>query len=217
VPASGLLAVVGAWLGYIGALAGLIAGAAAPWLILFWRAASRQEAFLRQLPNAFELMARVIRAGQSVPQALQAVADAFEDPLAGEFAFCQHQQNFGLRPDVAFREMAQRSGILELRIFVMAMAIQRQCGGNLAEALERLATLLRARFRMRQQIRTLTAEGRLQGLTLVVLPLVVFGVLFFINRRYADLLLARPGLIVATLGCMAVGNLWIRKIVRFEG
>jgi tight adherence protein B len=211
------LTVLGAWFGWIGALAGLIAGAAGPWLVLVWRAASRQQTFLRQLPNAFELMARVIRTGQAVPQAFQAVAEAFEDPLASEFAFCQHQQNFGLRPEVAFREMAQRSGILELRIFVMGMGIQRQTGGNLAEALERLASLVRARLRLRQQIRVLTAEGRLQGLTLVILPFVVFGALFFVNRQYADLLLARPGLLAATLACMGLGVLWIRRIVRFEG
>jgi tight adherence protein B len=211
------LSVFGILLGWIGALTGLVVGAALPWLVLIGRAAARQTKFLRQLPNAFELMARVIRAGNSVPHALQAVAETFEDPLAGEFAFCQHQQNFGLRPEVAFQEMAQRSGILELRIFVMAMAVQRQTGGNLAEVLERLASLLRARLRLRQQIRTLTAEGRLQGLTLVILPLLVFGVLFVINRSYADLLLARPNLVVITLGCMTVGVLWIRRIVRFEG
>jgi tight adherence protein B len=211
------LALLAAWFGYIGALAGLVAGAVAPWGFLVWRAVSRQESFLHQLPNAFELMARVIRAGQAVPQAFQAVAEAFDDPLASEFAFCQHQQNFGLRPEVAFMELAQRSGILELRIFAMTMAIQRQSGGNLAEALERLASLLRARLRMRQQIRTLTAEGRLQGLTLIILPVVVFAVLYFINRRYANALLVHPGLVAATLGAMALGVLWIRKIVRFEG
>jgi tight adherence protein B len=211
------LGLLGAWLGWVGVLAGLAVGGAGPWLFLAWRAAARQQAFLRQLPDAFDLMARVIRAGQSVPQAFQAVAEAFEDPLASEFAFCQHQQNFGLRPEVAFQEMAQRAGILELRIFVMATAVQRQTGGNLAEVLERLASLLRARLRLQQRIRSLTAEGRLQGLTLVVLPLLVFGVLFVVNRRYAELLLARPGLVATTLGCMVVGLLWIRNIVRFEG
>jgi tight adherence protein B len=211
------LGVCGAWLGWVGVLAGLIAGAVGPWFLLAWRAAARQKMYLRQLPDAFDLMARVIRAGQSVPQAFQAVSETFEDPLASEFAFCQHQQNFGLRPEVAFQEMAQRSGILELRIFVMATAVQRQTGGNLAEVLERLASLLRARLRLQQRIRTLTAEGRLQGLTLVVLPVVVFGVLLVVNRRYAEQLLARPGLVATTLACMTVGLLWIRSIVRFEG
>jgi tight adherence protein B len=211
------LGVFGSWLGWPGLLAGLAAGAAGPWLVLVWRAASRLQAFLRQLPDAFDLMARVIRAGQSVPQAFQAVAEAFEDPLASEFAFCQQQQNFGLRPEVAFQEMAQRSGILELRIFVMATAVQRQTGGNLAEVLERLASLLRARLRLQQRIRTLTAEGRLQGWTLAVLPVLVFAVLLVINRRYAELLLARPALVATTIGCMIVGLLWIRSIVRFEG
>src|SRR5262249_11215087 len=111
-------------------------GAALPVLYLQWRRHARREKMLTQLPNAFDLMARVIRTGQSVPQALQAVADSFEDPIAGEFAACQKRQNLGLRPEVTFREMAERTGILEMRIFVMAMLIQRQAGGNLSEVLE---------------------------------------------------------------------------------
>jgi tight adherence protein B len=161
-------------------------------------------------------MARVIRAGQSVPQALQAVADAFEDPLAGEFANCLKQQNLGLRPEVAFQELAQRTGILEMRIFTMAMLIQRQTGGNLSEVLERLGALVRDRLRLKKRVRSLTAEGRLQATTLLVLPGLMFGVMWLINRSYAAILLEHPGLIAATLVSMALGAVWIRKIINFE-
>ena len=203
--------------GWVGALAGGAAGLMGPWQFLQARRRARQDRFMKQLPAAFELMARVIRGGQSVPQALQAVTEAFDDPLAEAFAYCQHQQSFGLRPDLAFQEMARRSGLLELRIFAMAMAIQQKTGGHLSEVLDRLATLIRARLRLRQQIRTLTAEGRLQGVTLVIMPFLIFGMMFFINRSYAEVLLEHVGLIVATLACMAMGMLWIRAIVRFEG
>src|SRR5262249_13834111 len=167
-------------------LLGAAFGAAAPLGYVEAKRRARRERLLNQLPGAFDLMARVIRAGQSVPQALQAVADAFADPLAGEFANCQKQQNLGLRPEVTFKEMAQRTGILEVRIFVMALLIQRQTGGNLAEVLERLAGLVRDRQRLRRRVKTLTAEGRRQGATPLGLPFVGFAAMVGSNRTHAQ-------------------------------
>ena len=212
-----VLGSAGTWFG--GLLIGFAAaglGAAAPVLFVHWRRRSRQDKYLKQLPGAFDLMARVIRAGQSVPQALQAVAETFDDPLAGEFAKCQQQQSLGLRAEVCFRELMQRSGIVEMRIFVMAIVIQRQTGGNLSDVLERLAGLVRARLRLRQQVRTLTAEGRMQGWTLVVLPFLVFGVMLWLNRAYAEVLLEHRPLLIAMGALMGLGILWIRRIVNFE-
>src|SRR5690348_9952831 len=188
--ASLALGLAGAWAFHaVGALAGLVLGAALPAVVAQVRRRRRRDKVVAQLPAAFELMARVIRAGQSVPQAFQAVGEAFEEPLAGEFTRCQQQQNLGLPPEVVLQEMARRCLVLELRLFVVAMLVQRQAGGPLAEVLERLAALLRTRLRLRQQVRTLTAEGRLQGVTLAVLPVVVFAAMFFLNRPYAAVLL----------------------------
>ncbi len=195
---------------------GAAVGAAAPLLWVHWRRKARQEKIRRQLPAAFGLMARVLRAGHSVPQALQAVAESFDGPLADEFGQCQKKQALGLRPEVTFHEMARRTGILEVQLFVSAMLIQRDTGGNLTEILERLASLVRDRLRLRKQVRALTAEGRLQGLTLLLLPVVVFAALMVINRSYAQVLLDRPSLLGTTAGMMAVGVLWIRKIVNFD-
>jgi tight adherence protein B len=211
------LALAGWWLqGLLLAVPGFLAGAAGPIVYVVARARAHRERFLAQLGGAFELMARVLRSGQSVPQAFQAVGDAFEDPIAGAFTRCREQQDMGLPPDVAFQELAEQSGVLEMRIFVMAMLIQRQVGGNLSEVLERLATLVRERQRIRGQVRTLTAEGRMQAAVLLVLPLVLFVAMRFVNRAYADELLARPGLLLATFLSMGVGALWIRKIVNFD-
>jgi tight adherence protein B len=179
-----------------------VLGPAAPLAWVHWRRKRRQERFLVQLPAAFDLMARVLRAGHSVPQALQAVVDSCEEPLAASFAHCLKQQNLGQRPEISFQDLARRMGIVEMRIFVMAMLIQRQVGGNLSDVLERLAMLIRARLKLREQVRTLTAEGRMQGLTLLVLPFVMFAALLVLNRSYAQTLL--------------VGVVWIRKIVNFE-
>jgi tight adherence protein B len=199
------------------ALGAAAIGAAAPLCFVNYRANAQREKYLKQLPNAFDLMARVIRTGQSVPQSLQAVADAFEDPLAGAFRKCIQQQNLGMRPEITFQQIAERSGILEMRIFAMAMLIQRQTGGNLSEVLERLAAMVRARLKLKQQVRTLTAEGRLQGWTLVVLPFLVVGALMVINRPYVEVLFQNVPLILATLTSMALGMLWIRSIVNIEG
>jgi tight adherence protein B len=196
--------------------AGFAAGAAAPCAYVWLKAAARRDKFLRQLPDAFDLMARVMRAGHSVPQAFQTVADTFEQPIAAEFASCSEQQNLGLLPEFAYRDLAQRTGILEMRIFVMAMLIQRQTGGNLSEVLERLATLVRERVRMRSRIRGLTAEGRLQAAVLLVLPFVMFAVMRVVNRRYADVLLEHPSLIAGMLVMMGLGAAWIRRIINFD-
>jgi tight adherence protein B len=193
-----------------------LAGLAAPLVIVLHKRRARRAAYLRQLPGAFELMARVVRAGQSVPQAFQSVADAMEDPVAGEFSMCQKHQNLGLRPEIAYPAMARRSGILELRIFAMAMLIQRQTGGNLSDVLERLAGLVRARLRFRERVRTFTAEGRLQGWTLVVLPFLAFGVMLVANRQYAEVLLEHVPILVGMVVSMGVGVFWIRKIVDID-
>ena len=204
------------WGGILLGPVGFLAGLALPLQLARMRMQARQLAFLKQLPGAFELMARVLRSGSSVTQAIQCVIESYEDPIAKEFASCQQQQNFGLRPEVTYHDMARRSGILELHIFVMAMLIQHECGGNLSEVLDRLAVLVRNRLRLAQQVRALTAEGRLQGSTLLVLPFVIFGVLYVINRDYAKVLLDHQPLLAATLGFMLVGVLWIRKIVAFD-
>ncbi len=212
-----VLGLVGFWLG--GALLGLplaVGAALAPLAYVHLRIRARREKLLRQLAPAFELMARVLRAGSSTPQALQAITDAFEDPIATEFAQCQKQLDLGLRPDVIYQEMARRSGIVEMRIFVMAMMIQRQTGGNLSDVLDRLAGLIRMRLRLRQQVRTLTAEGRMQGWVLSALPFFVFAVMLVVNREYAMVLLDHVGLLIATAAAMLLGIVWIRSIVNLE-
>jgi tight adherence protein B len=202
--------------GPLPAVIGFCCLGAAPLLYIRHRQKDRHNRLLAQLPAAFDLMARVLRSGHSVPQAFQAVADSLEPPIAGEFSFCQEQQNLGLLPEMTYRELARRTGVLEVKIFVMAMMIQRQTGGNLSEVLERLAALVRERVRLRNHVRTLTAEGRLQAVVLLVLPPVLFFVMRFINRPYADVLLEHTGLLAVMLASMLVGALWIRKIIQFD-
>jgi tight adherence protein B len=161
-------------------------------------------------------MARVIRAGQTMSQALQAVGDEFDPPLAGEFAHCFEQQNLGLPPELALRDLARRTGLLEVKIFVLAVLVQQQTGGNLAELLDKLAVVIRERFKVRGKVRALTAEGRIQAAVLLALPPVMFLIILFLNRGYAQLLLDHPWLLVGVLVTELLGALWIRKIVNFD-
>jgi tight adherence protein B len=198
------------------ALVAALVGAAAPVLHIRRIRDARIERLLGQLPDAFELMSRVVRAGQTVSQALQAVSDEFPPPLSSEFAFCYEQQNLGLTTEAALRDLSRRTGLLEIKIFVLALLVQQQTGGNLAELLDKLSGVIRERFRIRGQIRTLTAEGRSQATVLLVLPFVMFGFIFFFNRDYANMLLERPRLVVGCLVSEGIGALWIRKIINFD-
>lgn len=198
-----------------GAVGGLIAGLI-PMIVVNQKRNARLEKLRSQLPDAFDLMARVIRAGQTMSQALQAVADEFPMPIAAEFAYCYEQQNLGLSPEMTYRDLTRRTGLIELKIFVLALLIQQQTGGNLAELLGKLSAVVRDRFRIRGHIRTLTAEGRLQGHILTILPIAMFFVMWFLNPGYAGELLKHQELLVATACFMCLGSLWIRKIVNFD-
>jgi tight adherence protein B len=191
-------------------------GAVLPFAYVHFKRKARLEKLLSQLPDAFDLMGRVVRAGQTMSQGLQAVADEFAQPVAGEFSYCYEQQNLGLPPEVALRDLTRRTGLLEIKIFVTAVLVQQQTGGSLAEILDKLAAMIRQRYRIRGQIQTLTAEGRLQAMILLGLPIVMFFGFMFILPEYENKLLEHPSLIGITLGCEAVGALWIRKIVTFD-
>src|SRR5205823_1277174 len=125
------------------------------------------------------------RAGQTTSQALQAVADEFDQPLAGEFTYCVEQQNLGLATEDALRDLARRTGLLEVKIFVLALLVQQQSGGNLAEILDKLAHVVRERFRVQGKIKALTAEGRLQAAVLLVIPIAIMCFMTVANQDYA--------------------------------
>jgi tight adherence protein B len=194
----------------------LAAGAAMPVYFVKKKRDARLEKLLSQLPDAFDLMARVMRAGQTMTQAFRSVSDEFPEPISGEFAVCYEQQNLGIPPDTALRDLAQRTGLLELKILVVGVIVQEQTGGNLADMLDKLSTVIRERFQMRGLIKTLTAEGRLQAALLLGLPPALFLMMLFMNRPYALELFDHPILILITVVSEAIGGLWIRSIVNFD-
>jgi tight adherence protein B len=212
---------LGALVGLLGqslfyALPGAALGAAVPFLYVYFKRRARLNKLMAQLPDAFDLMARVIRAGQTMSQALQAIADEFDQPISAEFAFCYEQQNLGLSPELALRDLARRTGLLEVKIFVLAILVQQQTGGNLAELLDKLATVIRERSRVQGKIRALTAEGRFQAVILLALPPLLFLLMLFFNRNYGQVLLDRPGVLGSVCVAEFLGAVWIRRIVNFD-
>ncbi len=199
----------------VGAIAGLVGGLI-PLLYVKMKCKSRLNTLCSQLPEAYDLMARGLRAGQTISMTMQGVAEEFTQPIAGEFAYCYEQQNLGLAADVALRDLSRRTSLMEINIFVVAVVIQKQVGGNLAEILEKLAYLVRERAKMRGTISTLTAEGRMQAGLLMALPPGMFVAMLIFNNSYAVVLFDYPLLMLGVLVSMGIGALWIRKIINFD-
>lgn len=187
-----------------------------PLLFVMQKRTARANLLRSQLPDAFELMSRIMRSGQTITQAMNSVSEEFMPPVATEFGYCYEQQNLGLNPDLALRELAARTGIMELKIFVLALAVHRQAGGNLTELLDKLASVVRQRIRLFGDVKGLTAEGRMQAIVLMGLPVGVWLAMFFMNRAYALKLFEHPELIVGTLIAMVIGAVWINRIVNFD-
>lgn len=195
---------------------GFCGGGFIPFMILTVKKRQRISKMRNQLPDTFDLMARVIRAGQTMEQAMQAVADEFTPPIALEFALCHEMMNLGIPDHLALTDMARRSGIMELKIFVMGLLIQKEVGGNLAELLDNLSSVVRDRFRINGQIQTLTAEGRLQAAVLLALPPGMLVIMLFLNPTYTSTLIEHPIMLVLMFVSEFIGWLWIRQIVNFD-
>lgn len=189
------------------------------WVPILWvkfKRTQRQNKLQEQLPDALELMSRILRAGQTMPQAMLAVSAEFQAPVATEFGYCHEQQNLGLSAELSLRDLSRRTGLLEIKIFVLALLVHRRSGGNLAQLLEKLSGTIRERYKIRGKIKALTSEGRLQAIILLAMPPILFGVLLVVNNEYAVKLFEHPSLMAATLVSMAFGAVWIRKIVNFD-
>jgi tight adherence protein B len=176
----------------------------------------RLDKLLSQLPDAFDLISRMMRAGQTFTQAMQVTASEADDPLSEEFGYCCDQQRLGLSADAALRDLARRTGVLEVRIFVLAVLVHRQTGGNLSDLLENLAVIIRERHRIKGIIAALTAEGRMQAYVLLALPILMLIGLTVFNREYVQELYDRPWLLCITGLAMLLGAFWMRRIVNFS-
>jgi len=203
---------------FFSAVAGLIP-ACAP---LFYVARKRSARFLKfeeSLPSALDLMVSALRGGHSLVSALQLVSRETPDPVGSEFRICYDEQNYGLDLRTALENLASRVPIQDVRIIMTAILIQRETGGNLAEVLEKCAHLIRERFRIKREIRVKTAQGRMTGWILSILPLGLGCLLYLIEPDVISLLWKRPfGITMLYFGVtmISLGALIIRRIVRIR-
>lgn len=175
--------------------------------------------FEQQLPEALDLMGRALRAGHAFPTAVKMVGEEMKDPIAAEFRILFDEMNYGVPQQTALLNLASRTDSTDLGYFVIAVLIQRESGGNLAELLDNIAAIVRARLKLYGQIRTLSAEGRLSAWILGCLPFVTAFVINLVNPGFMKVLWEDPAginLIYGALGMMAVGMLWMRKIIRIR-
>jgi len=193
-----------------------VAGLLLPTCVVLNQRRQRIHKLRMMLPEAFEMMSRAIRAGQTIQGAFQVVARDFEGLLAEEFAYCHEQQNLGLPPEVALRDLAQRTGVAEIRMLVVALLVLQQSGGNPVQILENLSAVVRKRIKLAGKVRALTAEGRMQALVLLLLPPLLMGAVAWLNPEYAQALFDRPQILWAMLASELVGALWIRRIINFD-
>jgi tight adherence protein B len=196
-----------------------MACAAFPCLILRYQRKQRLKKFSRHLPEAIDLMSRALRAGHSVTAAIEIVGEECPEPVRTEFREVYRQQNFGLPAREALVQLAKRIPLPELNFVVTAMLLQKETGGNLVEVLERTTAVIRERLRIEGEIRIYTAQGRLTGWILSLLPIAMFFLLSLANRGYTRVLIEDPTgrkLIYTGLGLMLLGGLAIRKIVNVK-
>jgi tight adherence protein B len=173
----------------------------------------------QQLPDALEMMSRALRAGHAFPSALQMVGDEMPDPIAGEFRIAFDEVNYGIAMKDALLNLAARVPIPDFRYFVIAVLIQRETGGNLAELLDNIAALIRSRHKLAGTIRVLSAEGRMSAWVLCLLPFVLACAIHILNPKFLSILGTDPAgvkLVIGALALMAFGILWIRHIIRIH-
>jgi len=203
----------------VAALLAALAGLVFPYLYVKRLKKRRIRRFEEQFPEAIDLLGRSIRAGHAFPTGLKVVAEESPDPLGTEFRQIFEEQKFGLPLEESLLGLADRIDLVDVRIFVTAILIQREVGGNLAEILDKIAHTVRERFSLQRQIRVYTAQGRLTGYILAALPILLGMAITALNPEYMAILFEEPigkALIALAAVLQFMGFLIIRRIIDIE-
>jgi tight adherence protein B len=194
-------------------------GAVAPWFLLQRQLGKRADKLREQLPDVLTILASSLRAGHSFLQALDTVSKEIPEPAAAEFIRVVAEVRLGRPIEDALGAMADRIGSEDFKWAVLAVNIQREVGGNLAEILDNVSNTLRERAMMRRQVEVLTTEGRLSAWVLGVMPFVIALYMYAVNKEYISLLVTTTvGWIMlgGAIGLLTLGVLWMRKIVKID-
>lgn len=189
--------------------------------ILKIRAARNQRIalFEEQLPDALSVMSRALRAGLPFIDAMRFVSEESADPIASEFRTAYSDISYGMSTKTAFLALLERVPSMSFMAVTTAVVIQRETGGNMAEILDKIAAVVRGRFRLQRRVKTLSAEGRMSAWILVLVPFVLAGALFVIQPDYLPRLTKDPlgrHLILGACINMALGIWWIKRVIRIE-
>ena len=187
-----------------------------PFIYLKFMRKRRIAKFSSQLPDALEMLSRSLRAGHSLGAGFGLISAEMQDPLASEFGRAFEEQNLGVSLEQSLQSMTKRVPNLDLRFFATAVILQRTTGGDLAEILDKIGRLVRARFRLAGQIQALTGEGRLSGIVLLALPPGLFVMMLFLNKEYVMKLFTDPmgqWLLGGAIFMQLAGAFVIRKII----
>lgn len=191
----------------------------APYAALFAMRSVRFSKFEDALPGAIDLMSRALKAGHGVVAMIEMVADETAEPVSAEFRILFDQQNLGLPLREAILDLVNRVPIADVRLLATAILVQKETGGNLAEILDKTAFIMRERTRLRGQLRIYTAQGRVSGWILCLLPFAMFFLIGLVNPAYEKKLLTEPmglHMVYGGLVMMSLGVFAIRKIVNIK-
>lgn len=205
--------------GGIGIVLALVITGLAPIGVLQFLADRRTRAFDTQLPDVLKLLAASLRAGFSLLQGLDAVVNQTGEPMSGELRQAFAATRVGVSVEDALGAAAERVGSRDFEWTVMAIRIQREVGGNLAEILDTVASTMTARVRLKREVRTLTAEGRVSALILIVLPVAIGMFVYAVNHKYIEILFNTfSGNIALLAGIVLeiVGGWWLYRTVQIE-
>ncbi|MGO2319536.1 MAG: type II secretion system F family protein [Vibrio toranzoniae] len=175
--------------------------------------------FEEQLPDALDIIRRALQAGQPLVQSFNEVGEEMPEPIGGEFKNTYNLLNYGYDLRLAILQMSERIPTVSMLAFSSAVMLQKETGGNLSENLQKVSEVLRARFKLERKIRTLSAESRLSAWILTLSPFALFFGLKFVNPEYIEPLYSDPrGVSMVSIGVilLAIGALWIRKIINIE-
>lgn len=197
----------------------LVGLALLPIIKVYYERSRRLMQFEEQLPEALDIMVRALRAGHAFNEALGMVGDELEGPVADEFSRAYSDINYGMGLDLVFLELLRRVPSVSLQALTTAVLIQRQVGGNTAEILSKIAAVVRARFRFKRKVKTLTAEGRMSGWVLAMVPFALAATLMLVAPDYLQELKITEdgkGLVMKGLVLELIGIIWIRRLLKMD-
>jgi tight adherence protein B len=190
-----------------------------PFVVLNWKRQRRIAAFEEQFPEALDLLARSLRAGHALTTGIALVAEEMPSPVGPEFRLLYDRQNFGMPFPDALRDFGERIPVLDAKFFTTAVLIQREAGGNLSEVLGNLSSVIRERFRVKRQVRVLSAHGRITGWVLSGLPPALAAAFMISSPNHLTEMINSPigqDMIIGALALQLIGTMIIRKLVNIE-